>query len=177
MTVAAYIGIAIAIYAIAHLANVCRELMIQQKHTDPVTGLPNRLGFEAMVAENLKDQTPLSIVRVGLDGFRSFTETHGSAEGDALLSETGERIRECTRPGDAVGYYGGDQFLVLLRGQDATSEVTSRILDTVDATAGISLYPDHGTDPSDLVRLSESVMQKAKTTARGRALVYEPTLR
>jgi predicted signal transduction protein with EAL and GGDEF domain len=171
-----YVCLAASILVISRLAFVWRAQALEQRQTDLVSGLPNRAGFEAIVAGHVKSGLPFSVIWLNLDGFRKLNELHGYASGDVLLGQIGPRIRRCLRTGDAAARFGGDQFLVLLCGHDATAAVAARILSTVKATAGVSLYPDHADNPSDLLLLAETAMLKAKANARGRALFYDPAM-
>lgn len=176
MTVALYAGFAIALVVIARLVAVCRVSTREQRHTDPLTSLPNRSGFEAILADHLKREGPFAVVWVGLDGFRRVNEIHGYASGDIRLTQIGQRIRRCLRPGDALARFGGDQFLVLVRGHDAIPEIASRICGTANASAGVSLYPDHADSAPELLLFAETAMRQAKAAARGNALFYEPSM-
>jgi len=168
-----YVCLAVALIVIARLVVVCRASIKEQRHTDSLTGLPDRRGFEAIVAEHLKREAPFAIVWLGLDGFRKLNELCGYASGDIPLAQAGQRIRRCLRPGDAAARFGGDQFLILLRGHDAVSGITAQILGALHASAGVSLYPNHGDGVSELLLFAETAMRQAKASDRGRALFYD----
>jgi predicted signal transduction protein with EAL and GGDEF domain len=176
MTVAVCIGFAIAIFFVVRLATAWRAAIGEQRRTDPLTGLPNRLGFEAIVADHLRNGLPFGVVWMGIDGFRKLNELHGHGSGDLLLAQIGPRVRRCLRTGDAVARFGGDQFLVLLRGHDAIPGITGRILAVMNASAGVSLYPNHADTAPELLRLAETALRQAKATARGRVLSYDPSM-
>jgi diguanylate cyclase (GGDEF)-like protein len=176
MTAALYVCLAVALVVITRLAVVCRASLKERRHSDPLTRLPNRPGFEAIVADHLKLDLPFSIVWLDLDGFRKLNELHCYSSGDILLGQIGPRIRRCLRPGDAAARFGGDQFLILLRGHDATAGITARILGSVNATVGVSLYPNHADSPSELLLSAETAMRQAKISARGHVLFYQPSM-
>jgi len=181
VTAAVYTGFIVALLIIARLVNICRWLYRERGHTDPLTHLPNRQGFETIVGSHLKSGSPFGIVWIGLDGFRAINERSGYAGGDRVLKQIGPRIRRCLRPGDAVARFGGDQFLILLRGHDDIVAIADRILGAPilgnsGASAGVSLYPNHADAVPELLEMAETAMCEAKNRIRGGISFYEPRM-
>lgn len=176
MIVALSIALAAALIVIARLVSANRASIEFYRRTDPLTGLPNRAGFEAIVEDRIYSDIPFSIVWLDLDGFRKLNEIHGHASGDLLLAQVGPRIQRCLRSGDTVARFGGAQFLVLLLGHEAASAITNRILHSVTASAGISRYPDDAETASELLLLAETAMLKAKANTPGQMVFYERSM-
>lgn len=176
MTAAIYAGCALTLVFVIRLALVWRKSIRDQRNTDPLTGLPNRLGFEAIVARRIKLNRPFGIVFLDLDDFRKINELHGYSGGDLVLSQVGPRIRRCLRPGDAAARFGADQFLIMVRGHRAISGITAGMLAAINASAGVSLYPNHADNPADLMHFAELAARQAKVNARGCTLLYEPEM-
>ncbi|MEV0901914.1 bifunctional diguanylate cyclase/phosphodiesterase [Actinoplanes sp. NPDC049802] len=97
--------------------------------TDPLTGLPNRGAFTAVMQRALAEDTRhrrgngvrpgrATILTVNLDGFRDVNEQLGHRIGDLLLVQAGQRLRASVREHDVVARLGGDEFAVLLRDTD-----------------------------------------------------------
>ena len=121
---------------------------------------------------------------VDLDGFKSINDTFGHAHGDALLQEVAARLTSCVRVGDAVTRIGGDEFVLVLAGEDDVAPLTERLLAelrrpvevagallTVRASLGVALTAD-ATGPVELLRNADLAMYAAKAAGRDRATWY-----
>jgi len=88
--------------------------------TDKLTGLLNRHGFDAVFAQALKEtrrtQDPLSVALFDIDNFKDINDRFGHLAGDAVIHAVGESARRALRDSDAICRWGGDEFLVLLKG-------------------------------------------------------------
>ncbi|TSE36413.1 GGDEF domain-containing protein [Tepidimonas charontis] len=110
-----------------------RQRMEDSAHTDALTGLLNRRGFEREVQRWRAQGRPgqrHSVLLIDLDHFKPINDTAGHDAGDAALRRVALLLREQTRPVDAVARLGGDEFAVLLRELDqaAALEVGQRIV-------------------------------------------------
>ncbi len=89
----------------------------QARH-DPLTGALNRKGLdEAMEREiaNVKRKgVALCVSLLDIDNFKKFNDLHGHQTGDAALVHLTQVTRECIRPQDTLGRYGGEEFVVLM---------------------------------------------------------------
>jgi diguanylate cyclase (GGDEF)-like protein/PAS domain S-box-containing protein len=176
------------------------EQLAHQAFHDSITGLANRALFRDRVEHALERQgrmaTPVSVLFMDLDDFKTINDSLGHAAGDLLLAEVGERVKLCVRTGDTAARLGGDEFAVLLEsasdGAEA-AEVAARILTSlqgpfhledkevfVRASIGIS-SADHGRESGpegaeELLRNADVAMYMAKESGKGRYQIFEPAM-
>jgi diguanylate cyclase (GGDEF)-like protein/PAS domain S-box-containing protein len=85
--------------------------------TDPLTGLANRTMLTARLREAFvearENQGRLGLLFIDLDAFKAVNDSLGHAAGDELLVATACRLAELVRPGDVIGRFGGDEFVVV----------------------------------------------------------------
>lgn len=93
--------------------------------TDRLTGLYNRLKLDELFASYLciakRHQTPFSIILLDIDKFKSVNDTYGHQVGDSLLQELAKLLKTNVRFEDAIGRWGGEEFLILLPNSDLES--------------------------------------------------------
>lgn len=94
------------------------ERALKTALTDPLTGVHNRGSMEQhlehQVLVSVRHNTPLSVLMIDIDHFKSINDTHGHMVGDAVLSDVAKAIVKCTRNSDVVFRYGGEEFVVIL---------------------------------------------------------------
>lgn len=101
----------------AELIKAREALRIQATH-DPLTGIWNRraildiLGTELVRAH--REQTVVAVAIADLDYFKRLNDAYGHIIGDAALCEAANRMQASLRPYDAIGRYGGEEFLIVL---------------------------------------------------------------
>jgi diguanylate cyclase (GGDEF)-like protein len=162
-----------------------------QANYDALTGLPNRnLLHDRMRQAVYAQRTPraMAVVFIDLDNFKFVNDSLGHGVGDKLLKGMAERLRAVLREGDTVARLGGDEFVVILNDQ-ASEEVIFRAMQrithevglpmTVDGhelsltcSAGISLYPQDGTDVDTLLKNADAAMYRAKDHGRNNFQFY-----
>lgn len=87
------------------------RLRAEARH-DSLTGLPNRVGFEAMMNEAMRRPAAGLLVLMDIDHFKHLNDRNGHIAGDALLCETADILREMFSPRDLLARVGGDVFAV-----------------------------------------------------------------
>jgi diguanylate cyclase (GGDEF)-like protein/PAS domain S-box-containing protein len=163
---------------------------------DSLTGLPNRSFFldtlQRTLSRAARQRTHSALVFLDLDGFKAVNDRLGHAAGDAVLQTMAERLRGGTRTSDLVARIGGDEFVVLVQNltrADDAALVARGLLDrlarpcrahdhevAVSASAGISVYPEDGTDADTLLRNADLAMYRSKQEGKNTYRFFTPEM-
>ena len=161
---------------------------------DGLTGLPTRLLFSASldyaIADVRRNNQPLAVCCLDLDGFETINDLGGYAVGNQLLVEIGRRLKAILRADDSVARLGGDEFGLLfacLARVDDIHPLLERVLEVVKAPAligghllsvtasiGVSLYPADEVGADMLLRHADQAMYRAKEWGRNRYFLFDP---
>ena len=162
-------------------------------YVDPLTGLPNRVAMQSLLADELakaqRGKTMAAILFIDLDRFKQANDTHGHAFGDRLLVQAANRIRNHVREDDVVARIGGDEFTVILSDVKMPREAASaarKLIQSLSrrfevdgqtiytgASVGIAMYPDDGQRGPELLKMADTAMYRAKSAGRSRFAFYE----
>jgi len=101
-----------------HASRQTLELQIR----DPLTRLPNRRHFDGRLQAEFafakRHEAPLAVLMVDLDRFKEINDTYGHASGDAVLRAVAQVLEGALRLEDTIGRYGGEEFVIVVRGID-----------------------------------------------------------
>lgn len=159
---------------------------------DPLTGLPNRVSLQKSVERALESHDKGAVVFIDIDHFKYVNDNVGHRHGDQLLVAIGGVLREVAEGLDAQVYrLGGDEYAVQIPGalraqaQEVAEALLSRLrqcplpipgeearLITLTASAGIALYPFHGSESAGLLASADIAMYQAKDAGRNRVVIY-----
>ncbi len=158
------------------------DALEQLAQTDPLTGLPNRLGLERTLSAALKVGQPFAILFIDLDRFKRVNDVQGHKSGDELLRAVSERLRTTVRAEDILVRLSGDEFVLLARHVEEEAQaihIAQKLkgafrqafdLSThtvhITASIGFCLYPQDGQDSDTLLRHADSAMYRVKTAGR-----------
>jgi diguanylate cyclase (GGDEF)-like protein len=161
--------------------------------TDALTGVANRRAIEEAVRRDVaradRDSTPLSIIMIDVDHFKSVNDTWGHSTGDAVLSLLGSLLQQSLRTSDVAGRWGGEEFLCILPNTDCTGAtvVAERMRTALEGNAvagpkgpvqvtasfGIAMVRGPGCRNAviDLLRRADDALYRAKDQGRNRVIV------
>lgn len=163
--------------------------------TDAKTGLLNAAAWQHMAQRELarahREHEPAALLIIDMDNFKLVNDTHGHIAGDAVLRAVADCLVHELRQYDAIGRFGGEEFVAILCGVDELAafgiservrqqvqllQVTAPIeeqppLTGLSASIGISCYPEHGAELEDLLHAADSALYAAKRAGRNRVVV------
>lgn len=151
--------------------------LVLEAQTDVLTGLANRRSLEAGLAQL---QPGDAVALVDLDNFKNVNDRLGHDAGDQVLAEFGRVLHQVCRDVDVTLRYGGDEFLVLLRGagRRGSEAFLMRLHDgwhlfsETTYSAGVAVY--EGGPPSVTLRRADESLYVAKAQGRDRAVTWAP---
>ncbi len=163
------------------------EDRLQQIATyDQLTNLPNRYllqaDFKRKLEETARNKKMLATLFFDIDHFKGINDMHGHETGDALLKEAATRVSDVTRNYDFLARFGGDEFVMIMSNVENRSDViyvAEKIIASfnkgfllpraevqVTTSIGISVFPEDGNDPSELLKNADLAMYRAKADGR-----------
>lgn len=166
-----------------------KEELREHAEKDTLTRLWNRRSIleilERELARIQRQDTPLSVLMMDLDHFKSINDTCGHLAGDDVLRETGRRLKSAVRQYDSVGRYGGEEFLIVMPGcggadvdnqaerlRLAICQQPMKIGDIELAVTGsfgaTFALPAYRASQNDLVKLADEALYCAKRSGRNR---------
>ncbi|CAN7329069.1 EAL domain-containing protein [Bradyrhizobium sp. LjRoot220] len=170
-----------------------QEQITHMARHDALTNLPNRTLFREQLEKALrlvKRSDQLAVFCLDLDHFKEINDSLGHPVGDALLKEVARRLGECVTEHDTVARLGGDEFAVVQFCSDcdpsAVALLASHIVEkigepydigghqlVVGVSIGISLAPEDGKNPDELLKKADLALYRAKADGRGTYRFFE----
>jgi diguanylate cyclase (GGDEF)-like protein len=166
-----------------------RDELQRRSLLDAFTHCWNRSAIMDILARELaradRDDLFTGVLMLDIDRFKTINDTHGHGVGDAVILEVAHRMRASVRPYDAIGRYGGDEFLAVLSDCDTETAqwVAERIRCSVadqpvqtlagplrvTLSLGLHIEPAHsGASPTELVAMADAALYRAKAGGRNR---------
>ena len=164
---------------------------------DTLTNLPNR----SMLSERLsraivsarRHGGRIALLFLDLDRFKDINDSLGHAAGDRILRAAAKRLQQTVGEHHTVARLGGDEFTVVLEDLESPAhaersareiimafeaplQLDSRQEISISPSIGISLYPDHGQVPTELIKRADTAMYQAKAAGRRTFMLYDDAM-
>ncbi len=175
----------------ARLYNKTREM----SNTDPLTQLANRRHFqdvlEKEIAEARRYSSNFSLIMIDIDHFKRYNDAHGHLQGDVVLQEVAQGLRNNIREIDLAARFGGEEFVILMtktnkEGARAAAEklrlaVAEKIFPGAETSQpggkltlslGVAEYPEDSDNATNLLNLADQALYRAKEEGRNRTVAW-----
>jgi diguanylate cyclase (GGDEF)-like protein/PAS domain S-box-containing protein len=182
-----------------HDVTTARALASQMTYAsqhDLVTNLPNRLLLMDRIVQAIalarRQHKSIAVIFLDLDRFKYVNDSLGHAIGDKVLQSVSRRLVASVRGSDTVSRQGGDEFVILLSEiayPEAAAVIAKKILSLVNqpqsiegfdlhvnASIGISVYPEDGEDAETLIKNADMAMYHAKEDGRNNFKFFKPEM-
>jgi diguanylate cyclase (GGDEF)-like protein len=172
------------------------ETVQKQALTDELTGLYNVRQFHSRLDNEIdraqRFATPLSLVMLDIDKFKSVNDTYGHQQGDRVLVEVARVLRRLSRDVDLPARYGGEEMAVVLPQTDlgGAEQQAERMRSAIEgmqiarldgggllqitASFGVASFPGEGPDKTTLIAAADAALYRAKHGGRNRVERGEP---
>jgi|GEM_PF-3028130 len=166
-----------------------RELSL----TDELTGLPNRRALKEQLSGVLerarRAQSPISLLVIDIDRFKSLNDNWGHASGDSALIHMADAMRRQSRKSDIVCRWGGDEFIYVLHGagRDEAHAFAEKLRERIEIsvfrdTEGneftftvsigvVCMQPEETNEWEDLISRADMAMYEAKERGKNRVVM------
>ncbi|MGK2871428.1 MAG: diguanylate cyclase [Alphaproteobacteria bacterium] len=172
------------------------ESLRNQAIRDSLTGLFNRRILDEILIREFaladRNKYHISFMMLDIDHFKKFNDTHGHGFGDQVIQKVAELISSMARQSDTVCRYGGEEFLIIFANCDPEQAVVKaekirlavnalELDDTgsdsvsISVSIGIACYPDSADNKTDVIKLADEALYRAKRNGRDQVCVYEET--
>jgi diguanylate cyclase (GGDEF)-like protein len=175
---------------ITHRKQMEEKMKYMATHDD-LTGLANRVllkdRINTAIEFHQRQSLLMAVLFLDLDGFKNVNDSHGHDVGDELLLLVSKRLQSCVRKSDTVVRFGGDEFVLLLTGLHHSNEasfVAEKVLQLLQSafelsstnvhigcSIGIAMYPNDGTNDSDLLKKADTLMYQVKAAGKNHYLM------
>lgn len=170
------------------------EMVRHKSHTDSLTNLWNHGFFQSQCSTEIdkanKNKTTLSLLILDIDNFKNLNDSHGHQNGDIVLKEIAQIIRDSSRNIDFACRYGGEEFSVILTqsNQEQAWAVAERIRKRIEEFAfpQFNLYKEikvtisiglathkEGAKKEDLIAQADKAMYHAKFNGKNQICIFD----
>ncbi|WP_010252459.1 diguanylate cyclase [Acetivibrio cellulolyticus] len=178
--------------AFLHMENYALKII---SSIDKLTGVYTRKYFESVIDQIINnahsEKSPLSLIMIDIDKFKSINDNFGHQKGDEILSNVGRILMENIRSADVCCRYGGEEFVIILpdtsiNEAEAVAEKLRSAIEkerlmgqgnNLTVSLGVSSYPKHGEWRDELIGKADQALYYAKESGRNRSCVWNTRMR
>lgn len=158
------------------------DILERLSYKDSLTNLYNARKFITTLKEFQKKSKPYSLIYLDLNDFKQINDNLGHETGDQVLTIAARKLSNCIRQGDMAFRIGGDEFTIILAGENGPvyiEDVISRIKESVNretvlktarlqiqTSAGYARYPEDGDDYEEIIKKADSAMYSNKRATK-----------
>lgn len=162
-------------------------------YRDPLTGLNNQRYMTTLFDQALllatRPHQKLAVIYIDLDNFKPINDTDGHLVGDEVLKTIAKRLVDNTRSTDICARMGGDEFVVIatqLESEEHAHQIAAKLLQQccndvlindknyrLGASVGVSVYPAHGNDLTQLLKNADEAMYEVKKNGKSGYQVFK----
>lgn len=173
-----------------------RDRFRHEANHDMLTGLPNRFNFDQRLLEIIgrhhSGNRVFAVIFIDLDRFKLINDSLGHSVGDALLQTVSQRLKLEVDGRDQLFRHGGDEFILISEvdgDESRLHQLLDRLIHTlgtpvrhgerdldVNASIGVTFYPQDGLDAQTLVRNADIAMYEAKRKGGARYKLFDPSM-
>ena len=187
---------------IAVISDITQQKRAEQElrylaNFDTLTDLPNRTMLSERLSRAIvrarRQNHRIAVLFLDLDRFKDINDSLGHTAGDRILRAAAMRLQDTVGEHQTVARLGGDEFTVVLENLDQPGDadkIAREILTAFEAplvlddrqevvispSIGISLYPDHGQVPTELLKQADTAMYQAKAAGRRTFVRYDDSM-
>jgi len=163
---------------------------------DELTKLPNRNLLIDRISNSIetasRSKQKLGVLFLDLDRFKTINDSLGHNIGDKLIKEVANRLKKALRKEDTISRNGGDEFVVVIKQMKSSDEaipIAQKLIESmtnifeidshkihIGVSVGISIYPNDGSTPIELLRNSDTAMFSAKKNGGNRLQFYDESM-
>jgi len=192
------VAIIVSLVVLLWMSFAAYRVRSYQAEHDLLTGLPNRRAvleyLDRQLARTMRERTSLAVILADVDHFKKVNDTYGHQAGDAVLKRMAEIVRAELRPYDAIGRYGGEEFLIIVpscdakTAQEVANRIRLRIFEEpfaslsgpqslhVSCSFGIAIADSATASVDHLLASADRALYAAKDSGRNRVVTADPVL-
>ena len=169
-----------------------REYINFLANHDPLTELPNRRKFMDKLKDELRIENEGAVLLLDLDNFKDINDTLGHVYGDKVLKKISKKLIELESKKIFVSRFGGDEFLILIKGETEIEKVNEYINEItehlekpinvfnnelhIEFSMGVTLYPQDSTDMNKLITNADTAMYRVKKKGKSHYMYFNQNM-